>query len=58
LDQNNNPVTAYGWDLTVNLAAHNPDAAQNLPDAYAIFANAMFFDNFDWSNGHAVAFTV
>jgi hypothetical protein len=54
LDSNGNSQKVYGWDNVVNLAARQPDDVRNAPDAYAIFGNAMFFDNFDWSSGRAV----
>jgi hypothetical protein len=57
-DDNGNKVKAYGWDNIVNLAKFDSDTALQTPDAYAIFANAMFFDNFDWSLGKAVPYTV
>ncbi|KAI1869269.1 uncharacterized protein JN550_005899 [Neoarthrinium moseri] len=50
---NGDPEKSYGWDNIVNLARFTPDRARRTPDAYELFANAMFYDNFDWSNGRA-----
>ena len=42
------PEDANGWQKGVNLARFDPDRAREAPDIYALFATAVYFDNFGW----------
>ncbi|KAL8847276.1 MAG: hypothetical protein Q9221_007675 [Calogaya cf. arnoldii] len=56
LDGNGVPIpgNANGWQRGVNLARWAPERASVAPDPYALFATAVYFDNFGWGNGTAV----
>ncbi|KAL8911859.1 MAG: hypothetical protein Q9171_003047 [Xanthocarpia ochracea] len=47
------PGDANGWQKGVNLARFDPDRARKAPDLYALFAVAVYFDNFGWGSGVA-----
>ncbi|KAI4275767.1 MAG: hypothetical protein LQ337_002982 [Flavoplaca oasis] len=47
------PGDANQWTRVVNLARHVPDRVRRAPDAYALFATAVFFDNYGWGTGVA-----
>ncbi|KAL8856350.1 MAG: hypothetical protein Q9178_007041 [Gyalolechia marmorata] len=47
------PEDANGWQKGVNLARFDPDRAREAPDLYALFAVAVYFDNFGWGSGVA-----
>ncbi|KAL8991619.1 MAG: hypothetical protein Q9169_007814 [Polycauliona sp. 2 TL-2023] len=55
VDENGNDrnVHANGWLKGVTLARWNPDRARKAPDLYALFATAVYFDNFGWATGVA-----
>ncbi|KAL8765073.1 MAG: hypothetical protein Q9209_007734 [Squamulea sp. 1 TL-2023] len=44
---------ANGWQKAVNLARWDPNRARRAPDLYALFATAVYFDNYGWGNGVA-----
>ncbi|KAL8781766.1 MAG: hypothetical protein Q9213_005849 [Squamulea squamosa] len=44
---------ANGWHRAVNLARWDPARARRAPDLYALFATAVYFDNYGWGNGVA-----
>ncbi|KAL8755516.1 MAG: hypothetical protein Q9184_004780 [Pyrenodesmia sp. 2 TL-2023] len=44
---------ANGWTRTANLARWDPERAAKAPDNYALFATAVYFDNYGWGSGAA-----
>ena len=50
-----NGFTAYGPEECSILAAHFKDRAEMNADSYAWFATAVYFDDWDFSTGRAVA---
>ncbi|KAL8658851.1 MAG: hypothetical protein Q9226_000741 [Calogaya cf. arnoldii] len=47
------PGDVNGWQRGVNLARWAPGRAREAPDLYALFATAIYFDNFGWGTGVA-----
>lgn len=43
----------YGWVDTAFLAWWRPDSAIVTPESYALFAKAVFLEDWDWSYGKA-----
>ncbi|KAL8817181.1 MAG: hypothetical protein Q9223_003936 [Gallowayella weberi] len=55
VDSSGHPIAgdANGWERAVNLARFEVDRARGAPDLYALFATAVFFDNYGWGSGVA-----
>ncbi|KAL9037200.1 MAG: hypothetical protein Q9180_003855 [Flavoplaca navasiana] len=47
------PGDANGWQRGAALARHDPARARQAPDLYALFATAVYLDNFGWGTGVA-----
>ncbi|KAL8926914.1 MAG: hypothetical protein Q9208_002723 [Pyrenodesmia sp. 3 TL-2023] len=46
-------AAANGWARSANLARWDPERAAKAPDIYALFATAVYFDNYGWASGIA-----
>ncbi|KAI9807075.1 MAG: hypothetical protein M1825_005792 [Sarcosagium campestre] len=47
------PRTCYGWTQCMKLAQTHPEKALRNAESFAMFAKAMFLDEYDWSDGYA-----
>ena len=46
-------VHANGWEKGTRLARYHQHRARQAPDLYALFATAVYFDNWGWGQGVA-----